>query len=141
MIDTFTLVILGYFAFVQGALHFLADFIFQTDEMAKGKSKSNFVLTEHVATYTFIMFLGNVIFMFPHLAEMGLTVREMDLLFAIYILYIFGTHWGTDWITSRINSKLFKQGKTHLFFVSIGLDQLIHYITIMVFPFWVILNI
>lgn len=33
-----------------------------------------------------------------------------------------------DYFTSRLNSKLWAQGRTHDFFVAVGFDQVLHYI-------------
>ncbi len=39
-------------------IHFIADFIAQSDEMARGKSKSNYFLLYHVGVYTFIFLVA-----------------------------------------------------------------------------------
>lgn len=49
------------------------------------------------------------------------------LIVAFFPIITFITHWLIDYVTSRINSKLWQAKKTHLFFVSIGFDQLLHY--------------
>lgn len=55
------------------------------------------------------------------------------ILFTPYlVLYLFVTHAVIDGITSRITSYLWKNEKVHWFFVCIGLDQFLHYLTI----FW-----
>jgi hypothetical protein len=43
-----------------------------------------------------------------------------------FITFIF--HTITDYFTSRLNSKLWKKGDVHNFFVSIGFDQVLHYV-------------
>ena len=40
-------------------------------------------------------------------------------------------HFPVDYVTSRLNSKLYQAGKNHEFFVSIGFDQWIHFATIL----------
>ena len=40
---------------------------------------------------------------------------------------IFITHWLTDYFTSRLTSKLYKEERYHDFFVMIGFDQVLHY--------------
>ena len=100
--------------------HWIADFLFQTDEMAINKSKHNGWLFVHVLTYTSI-------FLAPLLATRGFTgVGNM------YFLGItFLCHFITDYFTSRLSSKLWKEDKRHWFFVVIGFDQFSHYLQLL----------
>lgn len=91
------------------AVHYIADFLLQTDWQAQNKSKNNQALLEHVLCYT-VMFLW-----FYGWAFAGIT---------------FVTHFITDYITSRINTRLWAAKKVHWFFASVGLDQLIHFFTL-----------
>lgn len=86
-------------------LHFVSDFILQTDYMAINKSKSNKVLGLHVGVYSL-----------PFLLVFGWR----------YALVNGAAHFVTDWITSRVTSILWKKEKRHWFFVVIGLDQALH---------------
>lgn len=86
-------------------LHVISDFILQSDKMATSKSKSNKWLTIHVSVYS-ILFL---IFFGP-----------------LYAAVNFIAHWFTDWVSSRITSRLWAEKKVHWFFVVIGIDQAIH---------------
>ena len=85
-------------------IHFVADFILQTDKMAQNKSKSNLWLMLHVGIYSVPL----LIFGFK------------------YTLLNAALHFFTDWFTSRATSKLWQSGQRHWFFVVIGLDQAIH---------------
>lgn len=85
-------------------LHWLSDFVLQTDKMAKGKSTSNGWLLIHINVYT-IPFL---------------------ILGWKYALLNGAAHLVVDFVTSRITSYLWKQNRVHDFFVIIGLDQAIH---------------
>lgn len=117
--------------------HFIADFLFQTDWMALNKSKNWRALLWHTLVYSYC-------FLWCGLA------------FAIATLIL---HIITDAVTSRITSKLWfidlkpRIGVTcrdpftmlaslkptrHWFFVVIGLDQLIHGITLVLT--WRLLN-
>ncbi len=85
-------------------LHFLADFIMQTDEMALNKSHNWKWLTLHALTYgiPFLLFGWK------------------------YAIINSAAHWLVDFFTSKATSYLWSTGKRHWFFVVIGLDQAIH---------------
>jgi hypothetical protein len=89
-------------------MHFVADFILQSDDMAKNKSKSNKWLSMHIAAYTVPFFWFGWKFALINGAA----------------------HFVTDWFTSRASSKLWNNGKVHWFFVVIGFDQAIHMTTL-----------
>lgn len=118
-------------------LHFIGDFLLQSDWVAVNKSKRNEVLTLHVLVYS-LCFL-----------PFGWK----------FWLLTFYSHWATDWVTSRIASRLwffgptgwnmdtpgiraemaaypemfhysYIPGRRHWFFVAIGADQLIHAATL-----------
>lgn len=85
-------------------MHFVADFILQTDEIALNKSKSSFVLLQHVSLYILpFLFFGT----------------EFAVINGIL-------HFITDYFSSRATSYLWKKEQRHWFFVVIGLDQAIH---------------
>lgn len=111
------------------AVHFVADFLLQTDKMALRKSSSLKWLTIHVSTYSLCFLFWGIKF----------------------ALLTFILHWLTDFLTSRATSKLWfftpvgvhfnagglrhelyapVGGNRHWFFVMIGLDQLIHFLSL-----------
>lgn len=96
--------------------HFIGDFILQSDQMAKNKSKSNMALFEHVIAYLLPFLL---------LMPFILWTTQYVPLFCIVTGIL---HFLIDYVTSRINSNNYKQGKIHEFFIGVGADQLIHYI-------------
>ena len=85
-------------------LHWLADFVLQTDQMAQNKSKSLYWLTLHVFAYSLIFF--------------GFGWK--------FVLITFVCHWITDFVTSKITSYYWKIENRHMFFVVIGFDQFLH---------------
>jgi hypothetical protein len=97
--------------------HWIADFVFQTDKMAKGKSSSNYMLSLHIASYTTLI----AFFM------LSLLSLKMAIAFALLNGVL---HFITDYFSSRASSKLWAKGDVHNFFVVIGLDQTIHYATL-----------
>lgn len=97
MSDTYDILILVW-------LHFIADFILQSDKVAKNKSKSNKTLAFHCSIYAMpLLWFG------PLFASINGVL-----------------HFLTDWITSRWCSKLYYKGERHWFFVVIGFDQALH---------------
>jgi hypothetical protein len=95
-------------------LHWLADFVLQTDWQAKNKSSNNIALIQHVGTYTSVIAIF-AIYMFPITLALGWIVINGVL------------HFITDYFTSRLNTYLWSKGRVHDFFVSVGFDQVIHY--------------
>ncbi len=85
-------------------VHFIADFLLQTDKMAINKSTNNKWLLIHIAVYSSVL-----------------------LVFGIKYALINGmAHLVTDYFTSRATSYLWKKEKRHWFFAVIGLDQALH---------------
>ena len=85
-------------------VHFIADFIFQSDYVAKGKSSSNSILLYHVSLYSLPFYFFGWKFALINAA----------------------LHFVVDWCTSRCTSYLWKKNERHWFFVVIGLDQALH---------------
>ena len=84
-------------------LHFIGDFLLQTDSIALKKSESNFVLLTHCCIYSFcLLYFG----------------WKFALINCIL-------HFVVDWCTSRANKKLYQTNR-HWFFTMIGFDQAIH---------------
>ena len=94
-------------------LHYLADFILQTHTMASRKSFDNLALAQHVMVYLACFGVFSIM------------IFGEQALLPCCILAV--AHFATDWLTSRWSSSLWKSQQWHLFFVVIGLDQLIHY--------------
>ena len=116
-------------------IHWIADFVFQTDKMAKGKSKNWNDLLSHTGTYSFVwLFIGGCIYLQqfrPYNPEHN---KIMNIYWSyliprgiLFVLITFIAYTITDYFTSRLNSKLWAKGDVHNFFVSVGGDQLLHY--------------
>jgi hypothetical protein len=96
--------------------HWVADFMFQSDWMARNKSSDDVPLVAHIGVYTFVfIWLGLLFAGIPGL---------------VWALVNGVAHFFTDWATSRITSYLWKKKDVHSFFVVIGLDQLLHYVVL-----------
>jgi hypothetical protein len=119
--------------------HFVGDFLLQSDWMALNKSKNFQALSAHVLIYSLIMMLWAIGHLNTEYVSNGVV---------LFALATFITHLLTDAVTSRITSKLWflqmeqrelldgwfygkvKPGYRHWFFVMIGFDQVIHYVTL-----------
>jgi len=88
--------------------HFFGDFVAQTDWQAKNKSKSNKALLSHTSIYT--------LFLIPF----GLQYALVNGL----------AHTVIDYFTSRESSKRWANGEVHNFFVVVGFDQYLHFLTL-----------
>lgn len=110
------------------AVHWWADFAQQTDEMATGKATSNRWLTIHVAIYTAWLMVG----------VLGVSFLTTPLRGLVFVLLNGALHWGTDYVTSRWTSRLWKEGRRHDFFVAIGADQLVHTVTLILTASWLL---
>jgi hypothetical protein len=109
-------------AFLIIVIHWIADFVMQTDKMAKGKSNNSFDLIHHTATYSaFWMICIQFLWNQNHNTEWVLLTTLK------FTLITFISHTIQDYFTSRLNSKLWAKGDVHNFFVSIGFDQVLHY--------------
>jgi len=98
--------------------HFVADFVLQSDWMAKNKSFNDNALVLHVFIYTFALMPLYFVFKYN---------GDNTMIFAGFIIANFYLHVATDYVTSRLNTYLWKKGQVHYFFVSVGFDQLLHY--------------
>lgn len=132
--------------------HFIGDFICQTNWMAQNKSKRWDALAYHVATYAAVLLMA-----------VGLWTGEAISTFGVWLAVNGVAHFVQDAITSRINARLwfielgeqydtgrrdgiyFKKyyasvfpNKRHWFFVGIGADQLLHYVTLFVTASWLL---
>lgn len=126
-------------------IHWIADFVLQTEKQAKCKSKNLHDLLSHTIYYSIITSLFYIL-LFPCIYSF--TELEPGYLNIIYFTLItFITHTITDYFTSRINNKFipereyvhsykiidkfsffrYKNENWHNFFVSIGFDQVLHY--------------
>jgi hypothetical protein len=118
-------------AFIIILVHFVADFLLQTEEMAVNKSKDNYALFSHVLTYSTVWLFASCLILGitrPH--ETTSWYVENSILFfgATFLL-----HYWTDYFTSRITSKKFANKEYYAkfpgfgAFAVIGFDQVLHY--------------
>jgi hypothetical protein len=109
-------------------VHFIADFICQTQWQAENKSKNDVALWNHIGSYTLVLHVSALVIA---------SLTPMTWYMALIWSGVNGLlHFGTDYITSRINSKLWAAGNVHNFFVGIGADQFIHAATLILTLRW-----
>lgn len=103
-------------------LHFAGDFYYQSEWMAKNKSKSNRALLSHVAVYSMVMLM----FLVPVVLTFG--IAEVALL--LFVSVNAAAHFATDWVTSRVYARVKRKGgPSH---IVAGFDQLLHGLTLLV---------
>ncbi len=93
--------------------HLVGDFILQTDYMATRKSYDHNALFYHCLVY-------------------GACFIWLGLSFMILMI---GSHLIIDAISSRIAARYFQEDNRHMFFVTIGIDQFVHYLVILTLLF------
>ena len=91
------------------ALHFIGDFVLQSRWMGENKSKNWLALLAHVGVYT------------ACLTPLGFR----------YALLNGGIHFVVDAATSRVTSRMWEKKNVYGFFTVIGLDQMIHAMTLL----------
>lgn len=108
MIDIQTLVILIW-------IHFVADFMLQSDTMAINKSTSAKWLFAHVVIYTTPFFVFGWLFAIVNGVAHGMT----------------------DFVTSRAGSWMYERNR-HWFFTIIGFDQAVHLSTLVISYYYLV---
>lgn len=113
-------------------IHWIADFVLQTDWQAQNKSKIWQALILHTFNYSFAWFIiGTIWSISSNLYTNG------EYLFSWWIVWKFAlitfiAHTMTDYFTSRLNSYLWNKGDVHNFFISVGADQASHMIQLLI---------
>ena len=107
-------------------VHWVADFVCQTQWMAINKSKNNWALGVHVLVYGFVTY--NLFWLINYFFLDAFSTLTL----AVWTVVNMALHAIVDYNTSRVTSKLWAEQKTHNFFVMIGFDQFIHYVCLFV---------
>jgi hypothetical protein len=121
-------------------IHWIADFVFQDEKWALGKSKNWYDLIAHTYTYSLIWVGFAFIWMIFDINNASKIARLTLWFWPITFI----AHTITDYFTSRIVSKRFAKGyygsaiPNFGAFTIIGIDQVLHYIQL--FGTYVLLN-
>lgn len=114
------------------ACHWIGDFIFQTRYIADNKGKNNYVLTLHVFIYTLTLFVGICAYTAIRQDFFGVHPSYDRWDVSIFLVANFVLHWITDFTTSRITKYFWAKQDIHKFFATIGFDQMLHQICLLV---------
>jgi hypothetical protein len=130
-------------------LHWLADYVLQSNDLALRKADDVLALVHHVAIVALTLFVGSL-----PLAVIELVTWNAVLQF---VSVNFTAHLVTDYVTSKVNRWLwfvdteprpraiasgdygsfpfyarFNTEKRHWFFVGLGFDQLLHHVVLLI---------
>jgi hypothetical protein len=111
-------------------IHWIADFVFQDEKWALGKSKNWSDLLAHTATYTLMWWSPIMVLLIFYSNTLPITGTQVFGFLGITFI----AHTITDYFTSRIVSKKF--ANKHYgsaipnfgAFTVIGIDQVLHYV-------------
>ena len=125
MTTIFILIIIG---------HFIGDFFFQSHKMSINKSKNIDYLIQHGCIYTLtLIYTFCIIYIALLIMYTSSVASPIILLLGILWAITNGAlHTLQDYITSKMNTWLWEHKCIHWFFTNIGLDQLIHMITLII---------
>lgn len=105
-------------------VHWWADFVQQSHNIATTKWASMTSLLLHTTNYAAWWFLTWIVIL--------ISVPKLNLLYWLHILpfvpITFGLHTLTDYYTSKLSHRYFKDEDYHNGFVVVGIDQVLHYV-------------
>jgi uncharacterized protein YacL len=117
-------------------IHYIADFIFQDEKWAVGKSKNITDLLSHTIMYSGIwLFIGTIIVIINYKMQFC-TISQWNMV--IFVIITFICHTITDFFTSKLVSKKFENQQYGSpipnlgAFSLIGFDQCIHYLQLFI---------
>jgi hypothetical protein len=108
--------------------HYIFDFICQTKWQAEHKHDNIEALSNHVIVYSWGMDFSTCLFLYGCGVPLSISIFFGGLSWFYFAL----THLVTDFITSKISHHYFSKKDYHMGFVVVGLDQIIHFLTIMI---------
>ena len=117
--------------------HWISDFVLQKNKRKPIRNKKLLDRVENLLKYLlphtlyYSLILTGLVTMLYFFNVFGTQYWWTSILF-FYITFI--THFVTDFTITLINSDYLSKNKRHLYFLTIGFDQMIHYILL----FWTI---
>ena len=111
-------------------IHWIGDFVLQTEYEATHKSTENRALLSHTLHYTMTwicaMFIWSVYQ--NHIGHITMVQVGWSPWVLLFFPITFVVHTITDYFTSRLNTYLWNKKDFHNLFVSVGFDQLLHFV-------------
>lgn len=110
-------------------IHWILDFVCQTEWQAANKSSRWDALLSHTWWYSVGWFFAISLYVLIYVSYCvfsHIPIVRTPWIMGLFPLITFITHTIIDYITSRETKKLWENKKTHDFFVVIGFDQLLH---------------
>lgn len=98
--------------------HYVADFLMQSQWQATNKSHNIGALTQHIYIYTLTMMLM--------LSSLSFLFQLSIVSLITYVLLNGALHFGTDYVTSKLSKRAFKENNIPKFWAIIGADQMAH---------------
>lgn len=125
-------------AFILIVIHYIADFMAQTEVMALGKSKSLRILCYHTYVYTAIFAYAFILYLLFHLGMGHHKLYDINLTPMVLWFFpiTFVSHTVIDYVSSKITARKFEKKEYYTgipnmgAFSIIGLDQVFHYATL-----------
>ena len=106
-------------------VHWLGDFVLQSDYDAKNKSRFFHALISHALIYSICTTVCWTILFPSHTAFPYYYSKGYINPFYLFCI-TFVAHTIQDYFTSRLNAKLWSENKIHSFWVSLSFDQWLH---------------
>ncbi len=131
-----------YVSFITAMLfvHWVADFVCQSDGVAKGKSSSISKLSQHIAVYLLVFAVGTFLTVID--LDDGVNsewfFKEGFPSFWVFVFINVGSHFFIDFITSRASKLEFERGNTGTAFKIIGFDQFLHVAIILISAYYMV---
>lgn len=128
-------------------LHFIADFVLQSREMGKRKSTDLWYLTYHVIIQMTVMFLGTYFVLGDvkafHFATLngiihGVIDWNVWKMYKYYVKRLIESTHGSDPFLNTEAANQWRYWEDHRFYLTIGFDQFLHSITILL-VIWIVL--
>ena len=98
--------------------HYIADFLMQSTWQATNKSHNIYALSQHIYVYSLTLLLT----ILPLVLLLPIGLSQL----LSYVVLNGALHFATDFVSSKLSNKAFKEGNIPRFWAIIGADQMVH---------------